>query len=109
VGWNGAPTGAGLDPQDEARIRELPELIANEKDAEKANLLAGLERLLSVEHRPWLSSNRKRAVATSVGPGAHLPVRETRPRPNLRAAQKARWTKRRKAHKRGKDCGEVTG
>ena len=56
----GPPREQDLIPKDEARIRELPELIANEKDSEKATLLAaGLERLWSVEHKPWLSANRK--------------------------------------------------
>jgi hypothetical protein len=48
-----------MTPEKRARLRELPALIANEKDAEKVKLLAGLERLLSVEHNPWLSSKRK--------------------------------------------------
>jgi hypothetical protein len=37
----------------EARIRELPKLIADEKDNEKLKVLAAeLARLLGVEHKP---------------------------------------------------------
>lgn len=43
-----------VTPEDEARIRELPNLIANESNPERIKLLAAeLERLLIIEGK-WL-------------------------------------------------------